>query len=870
MKKIVAGILAHVDAGKTTLSESMLYLTGEIRSLGRVDHRDTFLDTDDIERERGITVLSKMASLTYKDLEITFVDTPGHVDFSAEMERTLPVLDYAILVISGLDGVQSHTRTLWKLLKRYDIPTFIFVNKMDITHMSKDEIQADIMDKLSDSCVDFSDVQDDEFVEHLAMCSDALLEEFDSIGCIQDETICTAIKNREVFPVMYGSALKMEGVEAFLDILEKYVDNPVFGDAFGGKVYKINRDKNHARQTFLKVTGGTLKAKDLVLPYGAYPDEAEKVNEIRIYKGDKYEPAQFVNAGELCAVTGLENTYPGQGLGAEEDSDVPSLEPVLSYQVLLSENQNPHLILEDLRELEDEDPMLHIEWNEKLQEIHVHLMGKVQIEVLKERMRTRFQEEVDFGTGNIMYKETIAEPTMGHGHYEPLKHFADVVLTMEPLPENSGIVVETECPVDNLNKNYQHQVMNQLMRREQAGVLTCSPLTDVKITLVDGKSHKKHTEGGDFRKATGIAVRDGLLRTDCVLLEPYYHVTLEIPQSSVGRAMMDIEKMHGTMASPEIHGEHCVLEGDVPVVCAMDYASEVAAYTGGVGEIRMELSGYKPCHNAEEVMENIGYDFREDIYHPYESIYVHRENPDAPIPGLSDSDEQRDVVSAQGNVKSSKIAKSKKNSYNGYSGLDDELEAIFTRTFGEIRRPLPASKTEVFADQSRVEEAREEYLKSHPGVAAKNERKKAVIRKKYVLVDGYNVIFAWENLKDLSRTNLESARTKLMDILCNYQGFTGVELILVFDAYKVKGNPGEVFDYQNIHVVYTKEAQTADAYIERTTHVIANSENADVTVVSSDGLVQMIVVGEGARRISSREFQGEVKRVNEEGLKGVK
>ena len=896
----MAGILAHVDAGKTTLSESMLYLTGEIRTLGRVDHRDTFLDTDEIERERGITVLSKMASLTYEDLEITFVDTPGHVDFSAEMERTLPVLDYAILVVSGLDGVQSHTRTLWKLLQRYEIPCFIFVNKMDITHYTQEELQTELMEKLSDGCVDFTQLQTCAFpehevdtafseygvdtafsesvAEHLAMCSEELLEIYDAQGAFSEDVIGRAIAKRQVFPVVYGSALKTEGVMTLLELLRRYVENPAYGDTFGGKVYKINRDKNGSRQTFLKVTGGSLKVKELVLPYGAYPDEAEKVNEIRIYKGEKFEPAQEVVAGDLCAVTGLEGTYPGQGLGAQPDADVPVLEPVLSYQVLLQPEQNPHGILDNMRELEDEDPMLHVEWSERFQEIHVHLMGAIQLEVLKERMRSRFHEEVDFGVGNIMYKETIVEPTMGHGHYEPLKHFADVVLTMEPLPEGAGIQVESQCSVDQLGRNFQHQIRNYLTRREHPGVLTASPLTDVKITLVDGKSHKKHTEGGDFRKATGIAVRDGLLRGKSVLLEPYYHVILEIPQNTVGRAMMDIEKMHGTMSAPEMHGERCIIEGDVPVVCAMDYASQVATYTGGLGEIRMELSGYKPCHNAEEVMAEIGYDYREDLYHPYESIYVHRENPDAPIEDGRDFAGSGNVATGSGDAgtgntgarntgnNGGKVAKDKKNRYNGYSGLDAELEAIFTRTFGEIRRPLPAGKVEVVVDQEKAKEAREAYFKAHP---KEEKKRKPIIRKKYVLVDGYNVIFAWEDLKALSQTNLESARTKLMDMLCDYQGFTGAELILVFDAYKVKGNPGDVMDYHNIHVVYTKEAQTADAYIERATHEIANSEMADVTVVSSDGLVQIIVMGEGARRMSSREFREEMRRVHAEGLKGV-
>ncbi len=887
MKKIVFGILAHVDAGKTTLSEQMLYQTGAIRTLGRVDHQDTCMDFDQVEKERGITIYSSQASFLYKDMKAILLDTPGHVDFSAEMERSLQVLDYAVLVISGIDGVQSHTRTLWKLLDKYQIPTFLYVNKMDVTHREREELLAEVRRLCSTECIDFSGwtgrdcqadktavpedhqanktaVPEDSLLEEIATADDFLLEEYMENGTISSEAIASAIKRRLIYPVVFGAALKGEGVTQLLDLLEAYtIERNSFGE-FGAKVFKITRDKNNHRETWLRVTSGKLEAKDIVLPFGAYPDQAEKVHEIRVYSGGKAEAVNVVEAGDIAVVTGLSRSYPGQGLGCEKDSDLPVLEPVLCFQVLLGQQDNPAHVYDCMKILEEEDPMLRVSWKEGLQEIQVELMGRIQLEVLQRKMLDRFGLEVDFGTGHIMYRETIAGPTIGHGHYEPLKHFADVVLRMEPLPANSGIQVETEVAVDTLPKNYQNQVLNFLRRREHPGVLTGSPITDIAITIIDGKSHKKHTEGGDFRRATDIALRDGLLRTDSVLLEPYYHVTLELPQNYVGRAMTDFEKMHGHIDAPRMEGDLCILTGRVPVALVTDYAAEVASYTGGMGQLLLEMDGFYPCHNADEVIEEKGYNFLNDLAHPYESIYVHRENPDQ-VPdmvreALGDSSNEAELSATV----SPQVSKKKETSYNGYSSLDAELEAIFVREFGEIRRPLPEGMREVTASNDKSVRAREEYLEAHPARRAKRN----LPRKKYILVDGYNVIFAWEELKSLAEDNLEAARGRLLDILSNYQGFLGCEMIVVFDAYKVKGQNGEVSDYMDMHVVYTREAQTADAYIAKATHELRNRDNSDVTVVSSDGMVQLIVMTDGAVRLSSREFEAEVDRVTREGMKG--
>ena len=888
MKHINMGILAHVDAGKTTLSESLLYMGGAIRSRGRVDHGDTFFDTDRIERERGITIFSKQTEISFGELSITLLDTPGHVDFSAETERTLCVLDYAILVISGLNGVQSHTRKLWQLLAANEVPVILFVNKMDIARESREELFRDIREALSLDAVDFSGAvsgkSTDDFFEEIAMAEESLLEEYMESGAVAEESIRRGIRERKIFPVLFGSALKSDGVSELVSLLERFCGEPVYPEEFSARVFKIARDKNNTRLTYLKVTGGTLSVKDTVLPFGAYPDQAKKVNEIRIITGEKHEAVSSVPAGHIAAVTGLDESYAGQGLGAMPDAELPLMIPVLSYRVLLSEEQNPHEIYDDFLILADEDPMLSPVWEEKTKSVGISLMGKIQLEVLREKMRERFGEEVDFGTGKILYKETIATPSVGHGHYEPLRHFADVILKLEPLPAGSGIVAATECSFDVLDKNYQNQILRNLTRREIAGVLTGSALTDVKFTILEGRSHKKHTEGGDFRKATGIAVRDGLLRTDNLLLEPYYHVTLDIPTTSAGRAMTDVENMHGKLQTPQITGDRCVIEGSVPVATAMDYAAAVQSYTGGLGEVRMELEGYFPCHNASDVIAETGYDFRSDLSNPYESVYVHRENPIPAIEGNIFSEEAAGALSLSGGLDgavlsnsqggsallerdergdSGKTAAKKNNPISRSLALNDELERIFRQTYGEVRRSIPQSRETIIGSEERVREAREQYLSAHPELARKKQKKGPV--KHYLLVDGYNVIFAWPELKALAADNLDSARGRLLDILSNYQGYTGVEIIVVFDAYKVKGNPGSVEKLMNLYVVYTKEAQTADAYIERATHEIIAKENARISVVTSDGLVQMIVAGDGAVRISAPEFALRVEEVSRRG-----
>lgn len=873
MKNIVIGIAAHVDAGKTTLSENMLYATGAIRSLGRVDHGDTFLDTDDIERSRGITVFSKEASLTYKDMRIRLVDTPGHVDFSAETERSLYVLDYAVLLVSALDGVQSHTRRLFSLFEKYNLPVFIFVNKTDIMRREKADLLNDLKKSLSSDCIDFS-LSKDELLEELATADDDIFEVYSETGNIPDDMITDAVLSRKVFPVTFGSALKNEGVTGFLDILFAYTKEREYKDSLSARVYKITRDAKGNRLTHLRITGGALNVRDSLLPKDAYPEDAMKVTEIREYSGDKYQTRQSAPAGSLVAVTGLNESYTGQGFGEEEDAPLPTLVPVLSYSVLHSPEQNPRELYSYFTILTDEDPMLSVSWNEKTETIGLSLMGEIQTAIIKDKFKERFGEDIDFGAGKIMYKETIAEPTMGHGHFEPLRHFADVILKMEPLPAGEGIVLRTECPTDVLDRHYQNQILNSL-KRPIHGVLTSSTLTDVKITLLSGKSHKKHTEGGDFRKATGIAVRDALLRTDCVLLEPYYKMDMTIPVNSLGRIMTEIDAMSGKLSTPNIRGDFCTVTGTVPVKRAIGFAAAFQSFTGGEGDLRTELYGYYPCHDAEAVIEEIGYDFLTDLNNPYESIYVHRDEvPDVigqimkrgGIPGTDEGKETAEELAAisaeaaRGTAGESAVTSiGGKPSGKGKGGssaqsLDDELAAIFERTFGTPRRKLPVKRDNIIGKQEQIEKAREEYLQAHPALSEK-KNKPAAKKKHYVLVDGYNVIHTWQELKELAADNLEAARGRLSDMMVNYAGFEGCELILVFDAYRVKGGSGSVQKYQNIYIVYTKEAQTADAYIERTTHEMLKKDTSRVTVVSSDGLIQMIVAGEGAARVSSREFE---------------
>lgn len=853
MENIVMGILAHVDAGKTTLSEGMLYLSGTVRKLGRVDHKDAFLDTYSLERDRGITIFSKQAVFSLGNRRINLLDTPGHVDFSTEMERTLQVLDYAVLVISGADGVQGHTETLWKLLKLYEIPTFIFINKMDQPGTDRESLLAELKERLDEGCIVFGKGKNVESLEEIAMTDEAVLDYFMEHETVRNEDICRLIRERKIFPCYFGSALKLDGVQELLAGFEEYM-KPFDGKKeFGARVFKISRDDKGERLTFLKVTGGKLVVK---MPI----NKAEKINQIRIYSGAKYEAVNEVEAGGVCAVTGLSSSYIGQGLGVEKGTAAPFLEPVLTYQMILPEGADTTKVLRELKQLEEEEPLLNIVWNPALEEIHVQLMGEVQTEILKTMIAERFHLDVEFGTGKIVYKETIKSPVVGVGHYEPLRHYAEVHLKMEPLEAGSGLVFDTDCSEDVLDRNWQRLILTHLQEREHPGVLTGAPITDMKITIVAGRAHLKHTEGGDFRQATYRAVRQGLKSAESVLLEPWYSFVLEVPSEQVGRAMSDIGQMNGSFEGPEAEDKQGMvrLTGTAPASEMRDYQREVWAYTKGRGRITLTLKGYEPCHNAEEVIEEIGYDSERDVDNPTGSVfcahgagflvkwdevpeYMHiKEDFLAEKPGI----EQDEVMAVQmGNHC---------NYSGGYSfSYDDdpELLTIMEREFGSKQK-----------ERDRYSSYRKQTVSTpvlHTTVIKENEPKK-----EYLLVDGYNIIFAWEELNELAKASIDAARNKLMDILSNYQGFIGCTLILVFDAYKVKGNQGEVQKYHNIYVVYTKEAETADQYIEKTTHEIGRKYK--VTVATSDALEQVIVMGQGAYRISARDFYEEVERTEKQ------
>ena len=853
MENIVMGILAHVDAGKTTLSEGMLYLSGTVRKLGRVDHKDAFLDTYSLERDRGITIFSKQAVFSLGNRRINLLDTPGHVDFSAEMERTLQVLDYAVLVISGADGVQGHTETLWKLLKLYEIPTFIFINKMDQPGTDRESLLAELKERLDEGCIVLGKGKNVESLEEIAMTDEAVLDYFMEHETVRNEDICRLIRERKIFPCYFGSALKLDGVQELLAGFEEYM-KPFDGKKeFGARVFKISRDDKGERLTFLKVTGGKLVVK---MPI----NKEEKINQIRIYSGAKYEAVNEVEAGGVCAVTGLSSSYIGQGLGVEKGTAAPFLEPVLTYQMILPEGADTTKVLRELKQLEEEEPLLNIVWNPALEEIHVQLMGEVQTEILKTMIAERFHLDVKFGTGKIVYKETIKSPVVGVGHYEPLRHYAEVHLKMEPLEAGSGLIFDTDCSEDVLDRNWQRLILTHLQEREHPGVLTGAPITDMKITIVAGRAHLKHTEGGDFRQATYRAVRQGLKSAESVLLEPWYSFVLEVPSEQVGRAMSDIGQMNGSFEGPEAEDKQGMvrLTGTAPASEMRDYQREVWAYTKGRGRITLTLKGYEPCHNAEEVIEEIGYDSERDVDNPTGSVfcahgagflvkwdevpeYMHiKEDFLAEKQGI----EQDEVMAVQiGNHC---------NYSGGYSSSyddDPELLAIMEREFGSKQKERDRYSS--YCKQTVSTPVR------HTTVIKENEPKK-----EYLLVDGYNIIFAWEELNELAKASIDAARNKLMDILSNYQGFTGCTLILVFDAYKVKGNQGEVQKYHNIYVVYTKEAETADQYIEKTTHEIGRKYK--VTVATSDALEQVIVMGQGAYRISARDFYEEVERTEKQ------
>lgn len=845
--KTVIGILAHVDAGKTTLSEALLYNAGITKALGRVDKGNAYLDTDELEKQRGITIFSKQAEFIWKDLEVTLVDTPGHVDFSAEMERTLQILDYAILVISASNGVQSHTRTLWELLKMYKVPTIIFVNKMDMPDTDKALLLSELKSKLDDSCIDFTDIQEVMSNEEVAMTNESLMEEFLSCGKIDIEDIKRGISDREIFPCHFGSALKNDKIIDLLDGLNTYIDEKKYPDKFSAKVYKINRDSQGNRLTYIKVTGGVLRVKDII------DDSEEKINQIRIYSGDKYRTANEIYSGEVCAVTGLTKTYSGENLGIENDNNDVILEPVLMYRVVLPQEIDAAMMLPKLKQLEEEDPTLAIKWNEDLKEIQVCLMGEVQIEILKKLVLDRFKVAIEFDQGNVVYKETISNTVEGVGHFEPLRHYAEVHLRLEPGEIGSGLTFETECSEEILAKNWQRLILTHLQEREHKGVLTGSGITDMKITLVSGRAHLKHTDGGDFRQATYRAVRQGLKMAQSVLLEPYYDFRLEIPTEMLGRAMTDIERIYGKINPPENYGEYSVITGYAPVVTMRKYREDIAAYTKGQGKITCTLKGYLPCHNQEEIVEAYGYDSEADTFNPTGSVfcahgagfYVSYDKVYEYMHIGLENQPDKEYVYNDNNIVSGEYKEE-------WIGID-EVDAIINQTYNANKKSEGENKRNNWK-KSRNEQ---DYFDYKGSKSVNSET-----REKYLLVDGYNVIFAWDDLKELAAVNIDGARGKLMDILCNYQAICKCELIVVFDAYRVKGHDTEISDYHNIHVVFTKEAETADQYIEKFAH--QNGRKYNVTVATSDGLEQIIIRGQGCNLISSRELKEEIDRASED------
>ncbi len=847
LKPLNIGLVAHVDAGKTTLSEGMLYLSGRIRDMGRVDHGNAFLDTYGLERERGITIFSKQAVLTWKDRQITLLDTPGHVDFSAEMERVLQVMDCAVLVISVADGVQSHTVTLWRLLKRYEIPVFLFVNKMDREDADQEWLMSELKKKLSESCIDM-EAEETELMENLAVCDERMLEDYLENGRISREYIGRAVAERKVFPCWFGSALKAWGIENLLDGITEYLPEKSYPSRFGAKVYKIARDEQGNRLTYLKVTGGQLNVKETL------PGVEGKVNQIRIYSGAKYEMASEVEAGRVCAVTGLEGTYPGQGIGAEKASGLPVLEPVLTYCVELPDGCDAHVMLKNLRQLEEEEPELHVVWEDRLSEIHVQLMGEVQTEVLQRIVKERFGVLIEFGEGNIVYKETIAAPVEGVGHFEPLRHYAEMHLLLEPGERGSGMQYASDCSEDVLDRNWQRLILTHLDEREHKGALTGSAVTDLKITLLTGRAHQKHTEGGDFRQATYRAVRQGLRKAEGVLLEPYYEFRMELPLEMVGRAMTDVQRMSGKCAGPETENGLAVLTGQAPVSEMRGYQKEFAAYTGGFGRMSCTLKGYDICHNPEEVISRIGYNADEDVENTADSVFC-AHGAGYIVPWY----EVEEHMHVESGVK--KTASGEEISdftpvrpvRQTIELTQEELDAIYVKTPDPVRRQN-TGPVKVSARRAKDRGGRGLPDGDRSGYPMAGRKKSP--GEEYLLVDGYNIIFAWDELRELSERDLAAARGKLADILCNYQGYRKCTLILVFDAYKVEGNPGEVVKYHNIHIVYTKEAETADQYIEKTVRKI--SRNHEVTVATSDALEQVIILGQGARRMSAAGLKEEV------------
>ena len=833
MKRLTIGILAHVDSGKTTLSEGLLYCAGMLRKLGRVDHGDAFLDTHALEKSRGITIFSKQARLLYGDCEFTLLDTPGHVDFSAEAERTLSVLDYALLVVSGSEGIQPHTETLFKLLCRYGVPTFVFINKMDISHLSRQELMGGLK-RLGEGFIDFSDdVPKDEFYDGLAMCSEDMMEQYLDTGTVPADTIRQSIRQRQVFPCFFGSALKLEGIKELLAGLEEYTAEPPRGDEFGARVFKISDDPQGARLTHMKITSGCLKVKDVLHGSGW----AEKADQIRIYSGAKYQTVDQAPAGMVCAVTGLTAAHPGDGLGAEAGAPSPVLEPVLAYRAVLPEGVDAHKALSALRKLEDADPALHVAWNEGLQEIRVQLMGEVQLEIVQSLLKERFGLDIGFDQGGILYKETITSTVEGVGHYEPLRHYAEVHLLLQPLEAGGGLVFSTGCKEDELDKNWQRLILTHLKEKTHLGVLTGSPITDMSITLVAGKAHLKHTEGGDFRQATYRALRQGLMQAESRLLEPWYSFSLQVPQECVGRAMNDLQAMGASFAPPEQRQEDAVISGTAPVIKLQGYPAVLTGYTKGRGRLSCEGAKYLPCHNSDEVIAAIGYDPESDTDNPADSVFCsHGAGHTVKWNAVFDNMHIPAVLRPKSEPEHEHAAPILSKSD------EEELIRIYERTYGPIRsNPIAAFRPSVSvqSQNSRLPEAAE----TGP---------------EYLLVDGYNIIFAWDDLAAIAKEDMDLARSRLVNLMCNYRGLHRCEVILVFDAYRIKGNTGSVETVNNISVVYTKEAETADSYIERTTHEL--SKNYRVQVATSDRMEQLIIIGNGAMRISADAFRKEVDR----------
>lgn len=825
IKKIVTGILAHVDAGKTTLAEAMLYKAGKVRRPGRVDKGDTLLDTHSLEKERGITIFASQAVFTHKSTEFTLLDTPGHVDFSAETERTLRVLDYAILVISGLDGVQPHTRTLWKLLDYYNIPTFVFITKMDFARLSRDELLSSLKNELEGNFIDFDS---ENCGEELAVCREDLLEKYLNGETADDSEITQLIKSRLCFPCFFGSGLKFEGIDSFLDAVEKYTTASEYPDVFGAKVFKISHDKSD-RLVHIKVTGGSLKVRDTV----KQGDSQSKISQIRIYSGEKYTTADCVEAGTVCAVTGLDEIKNGQGLGYESSSDEPVLEPVMNYRIVLPDGCDPQSFMAKLRLLEEEEPMLHIKWNSHLQEIYVGLMGEIQTEILKSLIAERFGIDVTIDSGKVLYKETITSKVEGVGHYEPLRHYAEVHLIMEPLPQGSGLVFDTKCSEDTLDRNWQRLILMHLAEKEHLGVLTGSPITDMKITLAAGRAHIKHTEGGDFRQATYRAVRQGLMQAQSKLLEPYYNFRLKVPNEYIGRAINDIRMLAGTFDAPEESEGMSLLKGRAPVITLNSYAAEVASYTGGRGSLFCENAGYADCHNSEKVIEQAAYCAESDLENTPDSVFcAHGGGFNVKWNKVSEYMHLESCLKKE-------IPYTPAVNHRNLHIDDKELEAIMAREFGSVKyelyRPAP---------QKPQQERHVDFEK----------------KKRCIIVDGYNVIFAWDDLQSISDQSLESARNRLMEILCNYAAYTHYDVILVFDAYRVPGDQTKKIDYHNIHVVFTKERELGDVYIQKLVSEIGKNEK--VTVVTSDGLIQLTSVQAGVLRMSAREFEEEIDSVH--------